>query len=198
VKNRNSFILIAIILMIISSLFAVDYLYTDRMGYVGDEKVIILPDDISIAIYADTTIYEFILSDSIFAAYDDSLAAHRVIINVNSDSLDALGLLVLANTPSLQSTTLGVGAVTLASTSNIITLTGDGSANVLATITGAEIGLYTIQFVDGLITITDDDTHGADSIDLTGTAADLTSADDLILQLLYDGISFYQIGSSAN
>ena len=132
----------------------------------------------------------------IINANGDSLDASGLLISANADSLNALGVLVSANTPSLQSTTLGVGATTFASTSNIIILTGDGAANVLATITGANVGIYTVQFVDALITITDDDTHGADSIDLTGT--DLTSADDLILQLLYDGISFYQISSSLN
>lgn len=92
--------------------------------------------------------------------------------------------------------TLGVGVTTFAVNSNVMMITGDGGGNTLATITGAEDGaLLTLIFVDGNITITDDNTHGADSIDLS---AAFTSADDTVLQLVYDGTSFYEISRSTN
>ena len=97
-----------------------------------------------------------------------------------------------------QTITLGVGAVTFAVTSNVVTVTGDGGANTLATITGGIVGIYTFIFVDALVTITDTDAHTANTVDLAGTATNFTSADDKVLQLVFDGVSFYQISVSAN
>jgi len=97
---------------------------------------------------------------------------------------------------AVQITTLGVGDTTLAITTNFITLTGDGGANTLATITGGVTGqIITILFVDGLITITDTDAHTANTVDLS---AAFTSADDTILQLLFDGTSWYETSRSVN
>jgi len=95
---------------------------------------------------------------------------------------------------AMQSTTLAGAAVTFAATSNIITLTGDG-AHVLDNITGAVIGTYTIIFVDGNITVTDTDAHTANTIDLVGA---FISADDTVLQVVYNGTSFYEISRSVN
>jgi hypothetical protein len=92
--------------------------------------------------------------------------------------------------------TLGVGATTFAITSNVHTITGDGGGNTVATITGGVDGqILTLIFVDANVTITDDNTHGADSIDLSGA---FTSADDTVLQLVYDGTSWYEISRSVN
>jgi hypothetical protein len=55
-----------------------------------------------------------------------------------------------------------------------------------------------IEFVDALVTLTDDDTHGADSIDLNGTGIDYTSADDNTVTLLYDGTSWYEVSRSTS
>ena len=97
---------------------------------------------------------------------------------------------------TLQITTLGSGVTTLAVTQNIVTLTGDAGSNTIATITGGVDGqLLTLIFVDGFVTITDDDAHGADSIDLS---AAFTSADDTVLQLVYDGTSWYEVSRSVN
>jgi hypothetical protein len=96
---------------------------------------------------------------------------------------------LITNT-AIQTTTLGVGATTFAITTNNITLTGDGGANVLATITAAEIGIYIIEFVDANITVTDTDAGTADTIDLAGTATELTSADDTILMLYLNILIF--------
>jgi len=104
---------------------------------------------------------------------------------------------ILSNS-ALQSTTLGSGVTTFALTSNSITLTGDGGANTLGTITGAEIGVYVIEFVDGLITVTDTDAGTADTIDLLGTATNLTSADDTTLMIWYNGTSFLEVSRSVN
>ena len=52
--------------------------------------------------------------------------------------------------------------------------------------------------MDALVTITDTDAHTANTVDLAGTATNFTSADDKVLQLVFDGVSFYQISVSAN
>ena len=97
-----------------------------------------------------------------------------------------------------QTITLGNGAITFAVTSNVVTVTGDGGGNTIGTITGAHVGLYTFIFVDALVTITDTDVAAADTIDLVGTAANFASADDSVLQLVYDGTSWFQTSASVN
>ena len=95
-----------------------------------------------------------------------------------------------------QATTLGNGVTTFAVTKDFVTLTGDGGANTVSTITGGIVGqTLTILCVDGLITITDTDAHNADTVDLS---AGFTSADDTILSLIYDGTSWYETGRSVN
>ena len=42
------------------------------------------------------------------------------------------------------------------------------------------------------------DAHTADTIDLAGTATNLTSADDTTLELIHDGTSWYEISRSVN
>lgn len=92
--------------------------------------------------------------------------------------------------------TLGAAATTFAITDTFMTITGDAGANTLATITGAGAGqILTLLFVDALVTVTDDNTHAADSIDLS---AAFTSADDTTLQLIYNGTSWYEVSRSVN
>ena len=97
------------------------------------------------------------------------------------------------------SITLGAAATTFAvngAYTTFIELTGDGGGNIIATITGAVVGqILVLQFVDALIQITDDNTHAADSVDLS---AAFTSADDTILVLIYDSVSFYEVSRSVN
>ncbi len=89
-----------------------------------------------------------------------------------------------------ESITLGSGVTTFALTTNFVTLTGDGAANTVATITGGVSGqVLRILFVDALVTITDTDAHTADTVDLN---AAFTSADDTVMTLLYDGTSWYE------
>ena len=92
--------------------------------------------------------------------------------------------------------TLGVAATTFATTGNVMQVTGDGGGNTIATITGALSGQYLIMiFVDGNVTITDDNSHASNSVDLS---AAFTGADDTTIHLIYDGTSWYEISRSTN
>lgn len=92
--------------------------------------------------------------------------------------------------------TLGGAATTFVVTSNVMTITGDGSGNTIATITGANSGQYLILiFVDGLVTLTDDNGHGANTLDLSGA---FTSVDDTTIHLIFNGVSWYEISRSTN
>lgn len=92
--------------------------------------------------------------------------------------------------------TLGAAATTFDVTHTFMTITGDGGGNTIATITGAKPGqILTLLFVDALVTITDTDAHTADTIDLS---AAFTSADDTVLQLVYNGTSWYEVSRSVN
>ncbi len=101
---------------------------------------------------------------------------------------------------TLQTTILGAGVTTLAITKNVVTLTGHVADNTLATITGGLAGqTLTIICVDDRVTITDtDDAGGANTIDLLGTATNFISADDTVLQLIYDGTSWFEVNRSVN
>lgn len=95
--------------------------------------------------------------------------------------------------------TLGAGAVTFASVGMHMWITGDGGGNTIATITGGVPGEeLTLTFVDGNVTITDTDAHGANTVDLAGAATDFVSADDTVLTLVYDGHSWYEKCRSVN
>lgn len=92
--------------------------------------------------------------------------------------------------------TLGVGATTFAATSNVMTVTGDALANVIATITGDTDGMMlTLIFADALVTITDDATAAADTINLS--AAFVSTANDT-LTLIHDGTSWREVARSVN
>ncbi len=93
-------------------------------------------------------------------------------------------------------TTLGVAATTFPVFSNVMTMTGDGGGNTVATITGANSGmLLTLIFVDANIIITDDNSHATNSVDLS---AAFTGADDTTLQIVFDGTSWYELSRSTN
>jgi hypothetical protein len=92
--------------------------------------------------------------------------------------------------------TLGAGVTTFVATSNVMTITGDAGANTIATITGGIDGQELILiFVDANVTITDDNTHAANTVDLS---AAFTSADDTVLKLVFDGTSWYEVSRSVN
>jgi hypothetical protein len=97
------------------------------------------------------------------------------------------------------SLTLGSGATTFAVNSPLISVTGHASGNTIATITGAFAtagSKIVIVFNDALIIVTDDNAHATNSVDLTG--GNLTSADDMTLQLVHDGTSWYELSRSTN
>jgi len=91
---------------------------------------------------------------------------------------------------------LGAAAVTFSAATNFVTVTGDAGTNTIATITSGTIGeTLVLLFTDALVTITDNDTHSADSVDLS---AAFVSVDDTTLTLLYDGTSWYELSRSVN
>ena len=115
-----------------------------------------------------------------------------------SEKLHVNGNAIVENLFSTTARTLllGAAATTFATTSNVMTITGDGGANTIATITGANSGQYLILiFVDGLVTLTDDNGHGANTLDLS---AAFTSVDDTTINLIYDGTSWYEVSRSVN
>ena len=86
--------------------------------------------------------------------------------------------------------TLGAAATALAITRDFTKVTGDAGSNTVATITGGIDGeLITLLFVDALVTVTDTDTHAADSVSLEST---FTSAAHSTLTLRYDGASWHE------
>ena len=100
------------------------------------------------------------------------------------------------NDPADPNLTLGVAATTFVATGSYMKITGDGGANTIATITGGVAGmLLTLVFVDTLVTITDDTTEGANTVNLS---AAFTSADATVLQLISDGTSWREVSRSVN
>ncbi len=92
--------------------------------------------------------------------------------------------------------TLGVGGTTFAVTGEAMIIDGDAGGNTIATITGGSTGqILILLFVDASVIITDDNTHVANSVDLS---AAFTSADDTTLTLVFDGTSWYELFRSVN
>ncbi len=133
-----------------------------------------------------------------FIAKFESGGINRVAMG-SDGTLDVTGDLTVTGFISggTQATTLPAAATTFAATTNMAILTGDGGSNTLATITGAPPGTtLKILCTDALVTITDDNTHAADSVDLS---AAFTCADDTTLTLSnYAGVSWYEDSRSIN
>jgi len=175
----------------------------DFIAVAGDGIIILTYQKVD----ADSLVGEYVTADTLIA---DSIKVRVVLADsiiaglIHGDTLifeyaeiDTIIAGMVTNIAK-QSKTLGEGDVTFELTSNIVILTGDVKANVLRTMTGAGIGIYTLKFVDGLITVTDTEIAAAGTIDLLGTASDLTSADDTTLTLMFDGISFSELCRSIN
>ena len=97
-----------------------------------------------------------------------------------------------------QEITLAAAATTFSAKQKLVVVTGDGGGNTVATITGpmTQAGnVIRLLFVDTNVTITNDNTHAADSVDLS---AAFTSADDTVLEIMYDGTSWYEVSRSVN
>ena len=93
-------------------------------------------------------------------------------------------------------TTLGLGAVTFAAVGEYMRITGDGAANTVATITSGVAGqMLILEFVDALVTITDDATGNAGTVNLS--AAFTSSAEDTMM-LISDGTSWRELSRSVN
>jgi hypothetical protein len=100
------------------------------------------------------------------------------------------------HTAPREQVTLGAAATAIAITREFVEVTGDAGGNTIATITGGVEGQHVyLQFVDALVTITDDNTHAANSVDLRGA---FTSKDDAMLHLIHDSTSWYEISRSDN
>ncbi len=131
-----------------------------------------------------------ISGDTAFLVHDNSLDELFAITN------DGKVLVERTFSTTKKDITLGVAATTFEITGNVMQMTGDGGNNTIATITGAASGQYLIMiFVDNKISITDDNGHGANTIDLS---AAFTSVDDTTLTLIYDGTSWYETSRSVN
>jgi hypothetical protein len=92
--------------------------------------------------------------------------------------------------------TLAASATVIAVTSKVMTVTGDGGANTIGTITGGIDGMtLTLIFVDTNVTITDLTTEAADTVNLS---AAFTGADGTVLSLVYDGTSWREVSRSVN
>jgi len=114
----------------------------------------------------------------------------------NSIRMDQNLVTTLQSGGDNQAATLGVGATTVAITTDFLTLTGDGGGNTIGPITGGITGqTLRVLCVDADVAITDTDAHTADTVDLS---AAFTCADDTVLTLLYDGTSWYETSRSVN
>lgn len=99
---------------------------------------------------------------------------------------------------TVSSGTLPAAATTFATVGEAIIVTGDVGGNNVTTITDGVVGqILIITFTDALVTIVNDDTHAANTIDLQG-GANLVSADDTTLMLFFDGTSWYELSRSVN
>lgn len=94
------------------------------------------------------------------------------------------------------SVTIATAATTFAVASNVVTVTGDGGGNTVATITGGVSGqILTLIFVDGLVTVTDDASGAANTVNLS--AAFTSTANDT-LTLVFNGTSWREVARSVN
>ena len=132
----------------------------------------------------------------------DGSAANKVTFDVSSggdltvapSGLDASFTGRLASTPT--SSTLAAAATAIAVTANVMTITGDAGANTVATITGGLSGqILTLIFADSLVTITDDATGTANTVNLS---AAFTSTSNDTLTLVFNGTSWREVSRSVN
>lgn len=91
--------------------------------------------------------------------------------------------------------TIASGATTFNVASDYMVLTG-AAAVTIATIKGGREGqILTLQFTDANVTITDDATGSADTVNLS--AAFTSTANDT-MQLIFNGVSWREISRSVN
>lgn len=88
-------------------------------------------------------------------------------------------------------TTLLSGATSFNVASDYMVLTAQAAVTIAKIGGGREGQILTLQFGDGNITITDTGTEAADTVNLSSS---FTSAADQVLQLLFDGTSWREVG----
>lgn len=134
------------------------------------------------------------LATSSFPAFKRSSTA--VAVRLADDSADAPLTASRLSTPKQTVATLAAGATTFAVTSNVAVVTGDSGGNTVATITGGITGMILVLiFTDNKITITDDATATANTINLS--AAFTSTANDT-MTLVFDGTSWFEVARSVN
>lgn len=139
-----------------------------------------------VSINDNSTVYDFLNTGRDFMIGSDAPDAK---LHVNGNAIIDSSLSTTART-----TTLGAAATTFPVFSNVMTITGDDGGNTVATITGANSGmLLTLIFVDGNVTITDNNIGAANTVNLP---ASFTSADNKTLLIVFDGTSWYGVPST--
>lgn len=93
------------------------------------------------------------------------------------------------------SLTIAVGATSFDVSSNFMVLTGAGGVTIATIKGGYEGQTITLLFTDANITVTDTGTGAADTVNLS--AAFTSTAND-ILELKYNGTSWFEVGRSVN
>ncbi len=91
--------------------------------------------------------------------------------------------------------TIIAGATSFAVASDYLVLTGAAAVTIATIIGGKEGMILTLEFTDTNVTITDDATAAADTVNLS--AAFTSSANDT-MQLIYNGTSWREISRSVN
>lgn len=144
-----------------------------------------------------------------FRACRDETGSNKLYIMNTASTTPLIGgdfddAMVIVNGWQRQATaavTLGAGATTLNILRSVVTVTGDGAGNTLSTITAGSnsrpaggTGL-TLLFVDALVTITDDATSTADTVNLS--AAFTSTAND-VLTLIHNGTKWLEKSRSVN
>ncbi len=131
-------------------------------------------------------------SDTITGAVTIGNGSAFTSVSIGSGTVFAGGKISSVGT----SVTLAASATTFAEASNVVVLTGNAGGNTLATITGGLSGqILTIIFVDGLVTITDDASGTANTINLSGA---FTSSANDTMQLVFNGVSWREVSRSVN
>lgn len=91
--------------------------------------------------------------------------------------------------------TISTGATSFAVASDYMVLTGAAGVTIATIVGGREGQILTLSFTDANITITDDATAAAGTVNLS---AAFTSTGNDVMRLLFDGISWREVSRSVN
>ncbi len=175
--------------------------------------------DNSIVIGSGTTVSPFFLkntiANSLIIGFNDTLESFRFSKTADSylngsgnvgiglsagisAKLHVIGDVIVDSlfSTTTKARTLAVGVTTFVAVGNKMKITGDAGTNTIATITGGINGMtLTLTFVDALITLTDNNTSTANTINLS--AAFTSTANDIV-KLEFDGTSWREASRSVN